>query len=501
MADNILELKNITKEFPGVKALDSVSFNIKKGELHTLVGENGAGKSTLMKILSGAYQPTEGKIIYDGNKIQFSDPKEAQNAGISIIHQEFSLIPYLNPVENIFLGHEIRKKNGLLDKKTMKNKAEDILSRLNVQVDLEKPIYRMSIAEQQFVEIAKALVFESKVIIFDEPTASLTGNEIKDLFSLIDSLKNNDVTIIYISHHLDEIFQIGDRLTVLRDGQRIGTKEVVDCSKQDLIKMMVGREIRKSFPERADKSFEKNKPLLRVEKLIDDKGLLKNINFDLYEGEILGVAGLVGAGRTEMVRALIGADKTKEKEVFINGDKVYIKNPSQALDLGIGLIPESRKEHGLVLGMSVKNNISLSVLDQIKNSFGFLNSKKEKEMARLLIEDLSIKTPNQNQLVKNLSGGNQQKVVLAKWLNTKSRVLIFDEPTRGIDVGSKEEIYELITDLADQGLSIILVSSELPEVLGLSDKILVMYEGKQMTEISKEEATSEKIMNYATGGI
>ncbi len=497
--DYILEIENITKEFPGVKALKGVSFNVERGEVHALVGENGAGKSTLMKILSGVYNPTSGSIKFNGEEIFLKDPKEAQSLGISIIHQEFSLIPYLNSVDNIFLGREIRQSSGLLDKKKMRKEAQSVLNRLNANIDLNKPVDSLSIANQQFIEIAKAIAIDTKVLIFDEPTASLTGNEVDKLFELIETLKADGVTIIYISHHLDEILQMCDRLTCLRDGEWVGTRNVSDCTKQDIVKMMVGREIVNAFPNRPKKDWEEEEILLEVKKLSNQD--ITDISFNLKKGEILGIAGLVGAGRTETVRALIGADTATEKEVYLNGKKIKIKNPTDALENGICLIPESRKSQGLVLGMTIKNNISLPIMKKLTGGLGLINRRTEAEIIGQSVKDLLIKTPSSNQKVKNLSGGNQQKVVLAKWLNTDCNILIFDEPTRGIDIGAKEEIYKLMRSLADKGISIIMISSELPEVLGMSDRVIVMHKGQMKTVIEAEEATSEKVMYYATGGV
>ncbi|AKL93838.1 ribose import ATP-binding protein RbsA [Clostridium aceticum] len=497
--DKILEIQNITREFPGVRALNGVSFDIRRGEVHALVGENGAGKSTLMKILSGVYRPTTGRILFNGQEVNFTNPKQAQQLGISIIHQEFSLIPYLSAVENIFLGRELKKSGGLLDKKRMKKEASEVLERLNAEIDLDKPVARLSVANQQFIEIAKAIAIDTKILIFDEPTASLTGNEIDKLFELIATLKENGVTMIYISHHLDEIFKIADRMTCLRDGEWVATKDITECTKQDIVKMMVGREIINSFPQKPSWENKEADILLEVKKL--KNSIVNDVSFHLKKGEILGIAGLVGAGRTETIRALIGADGVEEKEVYLKGKKVEIKSPAEALDHGIGLIPESRKTQGLVLDMCVKNNITLSILKKIAGNYGFINKKKEQSLVEESIENLLIKTPHMRQKVKNLSGGNQQKVVLAKWLSTECEILIFDEPTRGIDVGAKEEIYKLIRNLADKGISIIMISSELPEVLGMSDRIVVMYKGKVISEIDGTTATSEEVMYYATGGV
>jgi ribose transport system ATP-binding protein len=500
MNEDILEIRDISKEFPGVKALNEVKFNVKKGEVHALVGENGAGKSTLMKILSGVYEPTKGEIWIEGKKAYFTNPKDAQKQGVSIIHQEFSLIPYLNGVENIFLGREKRGKAGTLNKKEMLNLANEMMRRLNAEnVDLEKPITQLSVANQQFIEIAKAISEETKVLIFDEPTASLTGKDVEKLFELIASLKERGTTIIYISHHLDEILEICDTLTCLRDGKWTGTKEVKDVTKQDIIKMMVGREVTDVYPDNGNNLTSSQESILEIEELENEH--LHNISLSLKKGEILGVAGVVGAGRTELVRALMGADETKRKKLKIKGQEATINNPVDALKYGIGLIPENRKTQGLVLGMNVKNNITLPNLNKVQQKMmKTVDKKKEKVMVANSIKDLKIKTPSEFQKVKYLSGGNQQKVVLAKWLNRDCDILIFDEPTRGIDVGAKEEIYKLMRKLTDQGVSIIMISSELPEVLGMSDRVLVMYKGTIAAEIEGKAANQENVMFYATGG-
>ncbi len=456
--ENILEIKNVKKSFPGVLALNNVSFNVKKGEVHALVGENGAGKSTLMKILSGVYTPDEGHLFYKGSEVHFKRPSDAQAIGISIIHQEFSLIPHLSAVDNIYLGREVKKPNGLLDKKKMKKSSMEVLSRLNANIDVDKPISRLSVANQQFIEIAKAIAIDTDVLIFDEPTASLTGKEIEKLFELINRLKSEGVTIIYISHHLEELFRIADTVTCLRDGEWVGTHSIGELTKQSIVKMMVGREINNSYPEKRNADDLNSDIVLDVRNLTNKH--VNNISFKLKKGEILGISGLVGAGRTETARALIGADHAV-RDIRIEGKQVKIKSPTDALRHGIGLIPESRKTQGLVLGMSIKDNITLSIMNNITSKFGMVQKKVEASTVKESIENLTIKTPSMNQLVKNLSGGNQQKVVLAKWLNTKCKVLIFDEPTRGIDIGAKEEIYKLMRSLADLGMSIIMISSEL----------------------------------------
>lgn len=495
--DEILKLVDIKKHFPGAKALDGVSFNVIRGEINALVGENGAGKSTLMNIISGVYKQTSGKLFFEGKELNFDNPKQAQALGISIIHQEFSLIPYLNTAENIFLGRELRKSNGLLDKKRMKKEAQELLQKIDVMVDLDAMVDDLSVAQKQFIEIAKALSINAKFLILDEPTAPLTGKEVEHLFELMRTLKKNGVTMIFISHHMDELFEIADRVTVFRDGKFVAIEEIGKLTEDSIIRMMVGRELKDVYPKSI---FDKK----NAEVILDVKQLknkrVKNVSFKLNKGEILGIAGLVGSSRTEVIRALIGADKTENKEVYIKGKKVSIKNPYDALKAGIALIPEDRKSQGLVIGESIKNNISLVGLYKILNKVGFINKNKESIIAKEYVTSLNIKTPSIEQEVKNLSGGNQQKVVIAKCLNTDCDILIFDEPTRGIDVGAKAEIYKLMRQLVKKGISIIMISSELQEILGMSDRTLVMCKGQIKGELSREEASQEKIMYYATGG-
>ncbi len=495
--DYILEIKNISMEFPGIKALDDISLSISRGEVHAIVGENGAGKSTMMKILSGVYQPTSGELFFDGKAITFNKPKDAQDVGISIIHQEFSLVPYLNAVENIFLGNEILNKLNMLDKQLMKKKAKELMKKLDAEIDLDVPVNQLSVANQQFVEIAKAISTETKILIFDEPTASLTGKEVDKLFELIHNMKEHGVTILYISHHLDEIFTIADRFTCLRDGTLVETKNVKDSNKEEMVRLMVGREVTSQFPERQIEVDDN--VILNVKNLTNEN--VKGISFQLRKGEALGIAGLVGSGRTETIRALIGADKCQIKDVEMFGQKVNLTTPTDAIKHGIGLIPESRKTQGLIIDMPIRENITITFLDDLLGSIPLINRRKERNIVEKSIKELSIKATNMNQKVKNLSGGNQQKVVLAKWLNRKLNVLIFDEPTRGIDIGAKEEIYKLIRKLTEEGLSVIIISSELPEVIGLSDRVLAMYKGKVAAEIDKSEATQENIMYYCTGGV
>jgi ABC-type sugar transport system ATPase subunit len=493
---NILEFQNISMEFPGVKALDDVSFEIYDNEIHAIVGENGAGKSTLMKIISGVYQATSGQILFKGEPLVVPSPKAAQEQGISIIHQEFSLIPDLDAVENIFLGNEIVTSAKFLDRKAMEKEAKARLSRLGVDIDISTPVRNLSVANQQFVEIAKALLEGTSLIIFDEPTAALTSSEASRLFELIYKLKSEGMTILYISHHLEEIFEISDRYSVLRDGQYVGTCISKESDEDEMIRLMVGRDIENQFPE--PKKNIDGEVVIKVNKLSNE--FVHDVSFEVRKGEILGLAGLVGAGRTEIIRALFGADPVDVSDIEIDGKKVSIKSPADAIKNGIGLIPENRKSEGLIIDQSVKNNTTITLIDKLVSSLKFINKSEERKLVDKSISDLRIKTPSMDTLIKNLSGGNQQKVVLAKWLNLDLKVLIFDEPTRGIDVGAKEEIYKLIRRLTDHGLAVIIVSSELNEVLGLSDRVLSIYDGTIAAEFDREDATQERVMYYCTGG-
>jgi len=491
-----LQMKSITKTYPGVRALDNVDFDVTRGEVHALVGENGAGKSTLMKILAGAEPMDSGEILIDGKPVHITSPQRAMEFGISIIYQEFNLVPYLNAAENIFLGREPRGVlPGFVNFPVMYREAQKVTENLGVRLNVRLPVNRLSVAQQQMVEIAKATSRSATIIAMDEPSATLTEHELQSLFELIRSLKQQGVSIVYISHRLEEIFQIADRVTVLRDGRLVETKPVSETDRDDIIRMMVGRELKEKIPKQA---AEIGQPALTVNDLTR-RGVLEDINFTVSQGEVLGIAGLVGAGRTELARAIFGADPFDAGEIRLNGRPVDIRSPRDAIRMGIGLVTEDRKALGLILGMVVRENISLANLDELTR-LGFVNRSEEKRVASRFIEDLMIKTPSVEQQVQNLSGGNQQKVVLAKWLFTQSKVLIFDEPTRGIDVGSKVEIYQLMNRLAANGVAIIMISSELPEILGMSDRILVMHEGRIAGELSREEATQEKIMWLATGG-
>ncbi len=491
-----LEMRHISKTYPGVRALDDVSLEVRQGEIHAVVGENGAGKSTLMKILAGAQPKDSGEILIDGKPVHIETPQQAMDLGVSIIYQEFNLVPYLNAAENIFLGREPRAAlPGFVDFKTMYREAQQIIDRLGVPINVRTPVNRLSVAQQQMVEIAKATSRKSKIIVMDEPSATLTEHELQSLFNLMRQLKAEGIAIVYISHRLEEIFEICDRVTVLRDGHWIATHDVKDVTREEIIRLMVGRELKHMIPK---EQAEIGEPALRVRNL-SRKGVLHDINITVHKGEVLGIAGLVGAGRTELARCIFGADPFESGTVELFGKPVRIKSPQDAIRMGIGLVTEDRKAQGLILGMVVRENITLANLPAV-SAFNFILAAREREVARKYVDDLQIKTPSIEQIVQNLSGGNQQKVVLAKWLFTNSKVLIFDEPTRGIDVGAKTEIYQLMNELARKGVAIIMISSELPEILGMSDRIVVMHEGRVTGELTREEATQEKIMNLATGG-
>ncbi len=494
----LLEMRGITKTYPGVTALEGVDFAVLPGEVHALLGENGAGKSTLMKILAGADSRDFGTVTIDGQEVHIASPQDAMSLGVSIIYQEFNLVPYMNAAENIFLGREpMSAMPGVIDFRRMYADAQGIISELGVALDIRVPVNQLSIAQQQMVEIAKATSRKSRIIAMDEPSATLTEHELENLFALIRRLKADGVSIIYISHRLEEIFQIADRVTVLRDGRLVETKLVSETDRDDTIRMMVGRELKEKIPkvpaDQGDVALEVRD--LRLSTLNSQHPT----SFAVRKGEILGLAGLVGAGRSEVARAVFGADAILGGRIALDGKEVRIRSPKDAIRLGIGLVTEDRKALGLVLGMAVRENVTLANLS-ILSRLGFVSRRREKTVASKFVEDLLIKTPSIEQAVQNLSGGNQQKVVLAKWLFTKSKVLIFDEPTRGIDVGAKTEIYQLMNRLAAEGVAIIMISSELPEILGMSDRILVMHEGSLAGELSREEATQEKIMHLATGG-
>ncbi|HZG15049.1 MAG TPA: sugar ABC transporter ATP-binding protein [Candidatus Bathyarchaeia archaeon] len=496
MAEMLLEMKEIDKSFPGVKVLQNVQFSLYSGELHALMGENGAGKSTLMKILNGIYRKDNGTIIVKGKPEEITSTKVAEGLGISIIHQELNLIPYLSVMENIFLGREFKLgKTPFVNWKKMRVEAERYLKQLGMDLDPRTIVEELSVGQQQMVEIAKALSMQADILVLDEPTAALTDREIEKLFEVIAALKANGVGMIYISHRMEEIFQISDRITVLRDGKYIGTRHTRETDMDELVRMMVGRDINDRFPKIEMTPGEER---LRVEGIsLGQK--LRDISFSVKSGEILGLAGLMGAGRTEVAKVLFGVTPATQGKIFIDGKETTIRKPIDAIGAGIALVTEDRKHEGLILSLSIRENLSLPNLAKLSVS-GFMKRSKENVLSEETIEKLHIRTPHAEQVVGALSGGNQQKVVIGKWLATKPKILILDEPTRGVDIGAKKEIYDLMNQLAKEGVAIIMISSELPEVLGMSDRIIVMHEGRVTAELSREEATQERIMHAATGG-
>lgn len=493
MNENILELKKITKTFPGVIALNDVSISFKKGEVHAIVGENGAGKSTLIKIITGAYTPSSGSIVFDGQEYNKLDPIKAGNIGISAVYQETNLVPYLTAAENVFLGQELH--NGIFnDSKAISMETKKILDNLGVDIDPDIPVAELKSVQKKVVEIAKVISHKAKLLILDEPTASLENAEITVLFSIINNLKESGVTIIYISHRLEEIFEISDRCTIMRDSKYITTMDTNTINEKDLIKLMVGRKLVGSYPK---KDIKIGSTILEVKDMCTS--YLHNISFNLKRGEILGFAGLTGSGRTEVLRALFGADKRTGGEILLNGKLTDIKSPKCAIQNGIGLIPEDRKMQGLVLSLPIWENITYGSL-KLYSKAGLIDTKKEEQKINELNEFLNIKAPSFKHLVKNLSGGNQQKVVLAKWLATQCDILLFDEPTIGIDVGTKFEIYKIMQKLVESGKALIMVSSDMPELLGMSDRIMVMHEGNITGELNHSDATQELILQMASNG-
>ena len=490
MNEYVLEMKEITKTFPGVVALDHVSFSVKRGEVHALVGENGAGKSTLMKVLNGVYQANEGEIFLDGQKVHLSNIKDAQTKGISIIFQEFNLINTLSVAENIFLGRYNNEK--VINWKEVRAEAKRLLNSLGFSFDVNRIVGNLSTAEKQLVEIAKSLSFNAKLIVMDEPTSSLTKTEEEMLFGIIRKLKENNITTIYISHKLEEVFRICDTVTILRDGKVIDEKPVKEISRNEIIEKMVGRTIDMDYPKR---NVQLGETVLDVAHLNRGR-LLHDISFQLRRGEILGFAGLVGSGRTELAETLFGAAKADSGEINVFGKRVILRSTRDGQMNSIGMLTEDRKETGLVLPFTVARNITITNLKEVTSNL-LLSGRKEKKVAQHYIEALNIKTPSINQTLMNLSGGNQQKVVLAKWLFSNVDLLILDEPTRGIDVGAKYEFYCMMNDLVAQGKTIIMISSELPEVLGMSDRILVMHNGMIKGELNGLQMTAENVMQLA----
>ena len=492
MEDIIITMKKISKVFPGVKALQDIDLEICRGEIHGLVGENGAGKSTLIKILGGVYAPTSGEICVEGKKLTFSVPLDAQRAGISVVHQELKLVDSLTVMENIYLGRWPQTSRKTVNWKKMKVDAESLIEELGVKINPEDLVGNLTVAQKQIVEICIALSTKARFIIMDEPSAVLTLNEMDTLYGVIRRLKTGGITILYISHRLEEIFALCDRVTVLRDGKKITTVPTSQVSREELIHLMVGRELGIEYPK---EQVEIGQTVLSVRNL-NRSGVLKHISFDLHKGEILGVAGLVGAGRTEMARAIMGADSGAEGEIELKGKSYKIKDVPNAVRKGIGLVSEDRKKEGLVLNLSIRENLSMVNMKKVLQH-GFFSRKLENELAQRYIRELNIVTPSAEQQVLYLSGGNQQKVVIGKWLNADCDVLIVDEPTRGIDVGAKKEIYTIMCELAKKGTAILMISSEMPELLGMCDRILVMHDGRITGDFDITEADQDKLMEHA----
>ncbi len=494
--DPVLTLRGISKSFPGVRALQGIDLDVLPGEIHALLGENGAGKSTLMKILSGIYQPDGGTIRIAGQERHFAGYREAVAAGVGIVFQEFSLIPYLNAVENIFLGRE-RRRFGLLDRAAMRREAAALFDRLGVRIDLSVEVRRLSVAQQQFIEIAKALALDARILILDEPTATLTPTDAEHLFIIMRALKRQGVAMIFISHHMEEIFEICDRITVLRDGQFIGVTAVADTDMDRLVHMMVGRRLERSFPpkpQRVDGAV-----VLDVEELQLERDGPVNA-FSLRAGEILGFAGLVGSGRTETVLGVLGAEPAHRKTVRVGGQPARLSDPAEALSLGLGILPESRKTEGLITSFTIRDNISINNFGKYAQLGVFIDRARERAATGEIMRQVGVKAPGMGTVVETLSGGNQQKVVLARWLNHHARILFFDEPTRGIDVGAKSEIYTLMRDLTAQGYAIVMVSSELPEIVGMCDRVAVFWEGKIVRILEGDDINPAEVMRHATAG-
>ena len=492
MEKYLLELSGISKSFPGVKALDDVSFNLKAGEVHALLGENGAGKSTLMKIISGIYQRDSGSYRLEGREIDELTPKKAQELGIAIIHQELNMCTDLTVAENMFLGRESHAR-GVIRQREMDRQAAEILKTLKIDIDPRTVVKKLPVSKQQMVEIAKALSTNARILIMDEPTSALTDREIAELFRIVRDLRDHGCAIVYISHRLDELKEITDRVSIFRDGRYVATRNFDETTLDEIIAMMVGREIKEKFP---------HIPVAKGEKILEvshlDSGMVKDVSFDLYAGEIIGLSGLMGAGRTELVRAIFGADPIENGTIKLDGEVIHVRHPLDAIEHGIVLGPEDRKKQGLCTELSIRENVGLANLDRICNRWGVVRSGVEKELTRRAIKDLRIKTPSGEQTAKNLSGGNQQKVVLGKWLVRDARVVIFDEPTRGIDVASKVEIYSIMNDLKSRGIGVLFVSSEMPEVMGMSDRILVMCNGRITGNLVSKATTQDEILRCAT---
>lgn len=494
MSDSILRLTNISKSYAGVQALRNVDFDLREGEVHALLGENGAGKSTLVKVITGVHQADTGDIYLDGKPVVLNNPREATRRGISAIYQELSIFPDLDIAENIFAGRQPANTAGLVNWRKMYTESEKLLELLGVRLDLKAKARSLSIAQQQMIEIARALSLNARILIMDEPTSALMLSEVADLFRIVRRLRNDGTAVLFISHRLDELFELADRVTVLRDGQYVDTCPMEGVTREALIRMMVGRSVSNLFPKQA---VETGEVVLQVQNL-SRRGKFENVSFELRRGEILGMAGLVGAGRTEVAEAIFGINPASSGNIRVNGNTVHIRDPRQAMALGLAYVPEDRQNHGLVLPMDVAENISLPVLPEYTRN-GWLDQKTARRAAHQSAAQMEVRASSVWQKVRELSGGNQQKVVLAKWLATNPRILILDEPTRGIDVGTKAAVHKLMGDLAAQGLAILMISSELPEIMAMSDRILVMREGRVTGQLSREEATQEKVMMAATG--
>jgi len=490
----ILQVKNISKVFPGVKALSDVSANFYAGEVHTLVGENGAGKSTLIKIVSGVYTPTKGEIIFNGEEIRFATPRQAIDMGIAVIHQELSIAKDLTVAENVWLGREKRKRNGLIDKTKMERETQEILDFMKVNLKAKMMAGSLNAAQQQMIEIAKVISQNAKVVVMDEPTSSLSEYEIESLFRQIHILKEKNVAIIYITHRLKELTQICERVTVLRDGCKVDTMMVADVTEKDIVASMVGRTMSDYYNK---KKHSRGKEVLRVENL-SQKGVFQNISFCAYAGQILGFSGLVGAGRTEVMEAIFGATKLDSGKIFLNGEEIRFATPEKAIESNVGLVTEDRRRTGLLLEKNIVENISLPSLPFQKKRMGFVNKKWEKNAAQVYMDKLKVKAPNMYTKLSTLSGGNQQKVILGKWLAANSKILILDEPTRGIDVNARSEFYGLMNEFVENGGTIVMISSEMPEVVGISDRVIVMREGHISGELSGEEISEQRIISLAS---
>jgi len=496
MTQNLIKMVGISKEFPGVKALIKASFHLDAGEVHALVGENGAGKSTLMKVLTGVYTKDEGEIFHKGQAVEIQNIRHSQDLGIVMIHQELNLMNHLSVAQNIFIGREERGRLPFfLNDQTLNKKAAEILRHLNMDIDPTAKVGELTVAKQQMIEIAKALSYNSEIIIMDEPTASLTDAEISDLFRVVRILRDEGKGIIYISHRLEELKQISDRITVMRDGETIQTLSTQEASTDTIIRLMVGREL---FIEKEQSTLPGDAPVLFEARGIQCGRMVKDVSFQVRKGEILGFAGLVGAGRTETARAVFGADRRSGGKLLVNGAPVEIHSPADAVRNGIAYLSEDRKQYGLLLGLDVETNTSIASMKDFLRGKLFINFQKACQNAEEKVSELDVRTPSVKQLVRNLSGGNQQKVVLGKWLTRNCDILIFDEPTRGIDVGAKNEIYKLLRDLAAMGKAIILISSELPEIIRMCDRVIVMCEGKVTGEVVGEDINQQRIMEYAT---